>query len=360
VPSITTLEKFRYNGLGMADNHFIRRNWRMILTIITFTALVLFVYFIRDQIIETFQNLDNVNLWIILLMIPLQYGYYHFSAQQYVDLFRILGNKVSYRKMMRTTVELSFVNSVFPSGGVSGFSYFGLVLRGEGIRAARATIVQTMRFVLLFASFQLLLFFALFLLALDGSVNNFLLLIAGSLATLLIVGSGLFIYIISSRTRINNFFTFVTKAINKLIQVVRPKQPETINIERAKSVFSDYHDNYTVIKEKYKELRRPLAQSFMINLIEVLTIYVVFLAFGQWVNLGAVIIAYAVANFAGLISVLPGGIGIYEGLMIAVLVAGGVPAALSLPVIIMYRVLNISLQVPVGGILYYQRLHKDD
>jgi uncharacterized protein (TIRG00374 family) len=84
------------------------------------------------------------------------------------------------------------------------------------------------------------------------------------------------------------------------------------------------------------------------------------MAFGQWVNLGAVIIAYAVANFAGLVSVLPGGVGVYEGLMIAILAAGGVPAALSLPVIIAYRVLNTLLQVPLGGLFYYQRIHGDN
>jgi uncharacterized protein (TIRG00374 family) len=84
----------------------------------------------------------------------------------------------------------------------------------------------------------------------------------------------------------------------------------------------------------------------------VATIYTVFAAFGQLVNPGAVIIAYAVANFAGLISVLPGGIGIYEALMTGVLAAGGVPAALSLPVIIAYRIINISLQIPAGAYLY--------
>ena len=86
----------------------------------------------------------------------------------------------------------------------------------------------------------------------------------------------------------------------------------------------------------------------------------IFLAFGQWVNLGAVIIAYAIANFAGLISVIPGGIGIYEGLMVGVLAAGGVPAALSLPVIVMYRILTIFLQIPLGGFLYYKTLHKGE
>lgn len=67
------------------------------------------------------------------------------------------------------------------------------------------------------------------------------------------------------------------------------------------------------------------------------------------------IIAYAVANFAGLVSVAPGGTGIYEGLMIAVMVSAGVSAGVTIPVVIMYRVLNTLIQVPPG---YYFALKR--
>jgi len=76
-------------------------------------------------------------------------------------------------------------------------------------------------------------------------------------------------------------------------------------------------------------------------------------------NIGAVILAYAVANFAGLVSVLPGGIGIYEALMTAVLVASGVPAAVSLPVTVMYRVVNTAVQIPIGYYFYHRTLQGD-
>ena len=79
-----------------------------------------------------------------------------------------------------------------------------------------------------------------------------------------------------------------------------------------------------------------------------------YVAFGEWVNIGAIILAYAVANFAGLISVLPGGIGIYEALMTGVLAAAGIPAALSLPVTVMFRVLSTTLQIIPGYYFYHK------
>ena len=113
------------------------------------------------------------------------------------------------------------------------------------------------------------------------------------------------------------------------------------------------------IRRNLYVLKLPLVYALFANLTEICAIYVVYLAFGHLVNPGAVILAYAVANFAGLISILPGGIGIYEGLMTGVLVAGGVPAALSLPVTIMYRVVNMSVQLPPGYFYYQKNLHTD-
>ena len=337
---------------------FWRRNWRTLLTLVTFIALGAFVYALRHKIFETLQNLEDVNVFILLAMPLFQLGHYHFVALFYRRLFRILDEYVRYRFLLKTSLELNFVNLVFPSGGISGFSYFSLRMRTKGVSAGKATLVQTMRFVLLFIAFQILLFIGLILLALDGKANNFMILIASSLGTLLLVFTVGLTYIIGSEKRIDKFFTFVTKALNKLIQLVRPKNAETINVARAKSAFQEYHGNYNILRMNYLKLKRPLLYAITINLTEVATIYAVFAAFGHLVNPGAVIIAYAVANFAGLISVLPGGIGIYEALMTGVLAAGGVPAGVSLPIVVAYRVVNIGIQLPPGAYLYHRALHE--
>ena len=94
------------------------------------------------------------------------------------------------------------------------------------------------------------------------------------------------------------------------------------------------------------------------NITEIAALYVVYIAFGDYVNIGAVILAYAVANFAGLISVLPAGIGIYEGLMTAVLVATGIPAGLSISVTIMFRIVTMFIQLPPGYYFYQKALRQ--
>jgi hypothetical protein len=213
-----------------------------------------------------------------------------------------------------------------------------------------------MKLMLVFLSFEVLLVFGLLSLAVMGRVSNLTILVAATLSTLVIVGTGAFIYIVGSKRRINSFFTAVTRGLNRVIHVVRPKHPETINISSARHVFDDFHANYNTIKDSRKQLHGPFWYALLANVTEVLAIYIVFVAFGHVINIGAVILAYAVANFAGFVSVLPGGVGIYEAIMTAVLATAGVPAAVSLPVVVTYRILNTLIQLPPGYFLYQRAL----
>lgn len=332
--------------------------WKKVLTFGTLFALGALIYFSRDKISDTILNIQNVHAWVLLLMIVWQLLNYHSYTQMYRALYKLLKTKIEYWPMYKASVELNFVNHVFPSAGVAGFSYFAFRMKQEGAPASQSTLIQMMRFVLVFISFQILLFSGLVILAIDGKANNFTMLVAGSIATALAIGTAIAMYIAGNKARINAFTVGLTKLLNRAIQVVRPKHPETINVEWVRRLFLDLHEDYLILRKNLGALRRPFIFSFFANFTEVATIYMVFLAFGEPVNIGAVILAYAVANFAGLVSVLPGGIGIYEALMAGVLATAGVPPEIGIPATIMYRILSMAIQLPPGWYLYQIALKK--
>ncbi len=337
---------------------FLKRNWKLVLNIVTFALLGGAMFLVRHDIAKAVQDLGRINAIALLLIIPLQFQNYAAYAHLYQEFLRILGNKQPFKRMYEVALELNFVNHVFPSGGVSGFSYFTARLKPYGVTTAQATLTQTMRFILTFASFVILLFIGLFLLALGGSASNMTIFITCSLAFLTvfsIIGGA---YIISSEARIKSFTRTLTRVMNKGLHVVRPKYPETINLKRVERLCNEMHANYVILREKLPQLRGPFFYSSLANITELATIYVVYIAYGHFVNPGAIIIAYALANFAGLVAVLPGGIGVYEGLMTAVLVSAGVPAGLAISVTVMYRVLNLALSLPVGYFFYHKALNK--
>jgi uncharacterized membrane protein YbhN (UPF0104 family) len=136
--------------------------WKVILNVVTLLALLFLIYAIRGQLAATFRNLVHVNAWALLLMIPIEFLNYHAQTKLYQRLFTIVGNKLSYWYLFKMSLELNFVNHVFPSGGVTGISYFGVRLRdGRQISGGKATLIQVMKLAMTFLSFELLIVFGL-------------------------------------------------------------------------------------------------------------------------------------------------------------------------------------------------------
>lgn len=336
---------------------FLRHNWKLLLNVVTFGLLGLAIFLLRHDIGHSLQDLGKVNTFALLLMIPLQALNYHAYTRLYQQFMRILHHNIDYKFLLKVTLELNFVNHVFPSGGVSGFSYFSLRLKERRVSAAKSALCQMMRFVLTFGTYLFLLFVGLFALSIRGGASNMTILITCSLAFLVLFLSLMGVYIIGSKQRIEDFTGALARATNYIIHLVRPHHPETLNLQRVKSLFGDLHDNYLLLRDNKQQLKSPALYAMLANLTELLTLYVVYIAYGSYVNIGAVIIAYALANFAGLIAILPGGVGVYEGLMTIVMVSAGVPAGLALSVTVMYRVLNMILSLPIGYYFYHAALN---
>jgi len=346
---------------AMEDRSWARRHWKLLLNVVTVAALALLFYLIRHQVADTFKNFEHINGWMLALIIPVEVLNYHAQARLYQRLFAIVGNKLPYWYLYKASLELNFVNHVFPSGGVTGLSYFTLRLRqGKELSSGKATLIHVMKIALYFAAFEVVLIIGVFCLAATGRVNNLVMLVAGSISTLLVVGTAIFLYVIGSKQRINSFLLALTKLLNRLIHLVRPRSPETINLSQARRMFDDFHETYRQLKDNYQQLKVPFLYALVADITEVLAIYVVYMAFGEWVNIGAVILAYGIANFAGLVSVLPGGVGVYEALMTAVLASTGVRPGVSLPVTVMYRIVNTAIQIPPGYYLYNRALHRGE
>src|SRR3990167_10444973 len=162
-------------------------NWRLYLTILAFAGLVGLIYGLRHQILDAIKQLGDINAAALLLIIPLKFLNYDAYARLYRGLIAILGNQVGYWQMYRLSLELNFVNYILPSAGISGISYFGLRSRAFGISAAKGTLSQFAKMLLLYVSYQPLLIIGLLLLAMRNHVNNLVLITATSLITLLVI-----------------------------------------------------------------------------------------------------------------------------------------------------------------------------
>ncbi|HUD06555.1 MAG TPA: lysylphosphatidylglycerol synthase transmembrane domain-containing protein [Candidatus Saccharimonadales bacterium] len=335
-------------------------NWRLLLTYVTLVGFLILIFAIRKQIFSTIDTIHTVDFWALALIVPIEALNYHAQAKLYQESMEILGTKLSYKFLYRFSLELNFFTTIFPSGGISAFTYMNVRLKNKKISAAQSTLIQLTKFAMVFASFQILLIVGLLLLAIGGHANELMVLIAGALMMLLVVLTGATIFVIGSESRINTVFTYITRLINSVIKLIRPSVTEGIKIDTVKRVFKELHQNYLLLRGNLKALKWPFIWGMIANITEIAAVYIVYVAFGHWENPGGIIMAYAVANFAGIVSILPAGIGVYETLMTVILAAAGISPSLSIPVTIMYRVVNTSIQVIPGYALYQRALRRGE
>lgn len=333
---------------------------KLVINVVTIIALAVLLYFSWPQITAGLKEIGGAKWSIIALMIPMQIINYYAVGMLYYDFFAANNQKIKSRwAMFKVALELNFVNHVFPSGGVAGFSYLGVRMRHYGVPVAKTTLAQAMRFALTFISFIIILFVGLFLLSFDNRAGGLVLFIGMSIAFLTLFGTLFGVYIVSDEGRIKAFTAFLPKAFNSLLRPFTKKR-DLINISKVEKLFTELHKDYTDIAKERSRLKKPFIWALIINISEIATAYLAYLALGQTVNPGAVILAYSVASFAGLISVLPGGIGVYEALMTATLTSAGIPKALALSATLIYRIFTMIIFLPIGFILYQLALKKGE
>jgi len=116
---------------------------------------------------------------------------------------------------------------------------------------------------------------------------------------------------------------------------------------------------FTQLTERLHELakdRRQLAKTIAFAsanwLFDAGSLYVFLGAFGRWVDPVALLVAYGLANIAGVIPITPGGLGVIETTLSGILVGFGTPRSIAIWGVIGWRLVNFWLPIPVGGAAY--------
>lgn len=329
------------------------RTW---LSIITLTLLMVVVIAAWGDIREAFGYLAKVNLWIIALMIPAQFMSYFATGEMIFSYLRAKGNirDLNVLKVTRMSLELNFVNHVFPSGGAAGVAYFSWLLSRHGVSSGRATMAQIIRFALTFVSFVLLLLVALAVLIIDHSVDRTIILLSLLLVVLAVGGTLGGIFLLSSKQRLDRFSVWLARTVNHFVGwITRGKKRTVANAVAITDFFGDIHEDYLAIRREKKILIKPFLWSLLANIMDVVLIYIAFWSFGVQVNPAIIFIAFGLSSIASAIAVTPGGAGVYEAVMVAFLGSAGVPLEIAIAGTLLARVL-LMLGTIVFGYAFYQ------
>jgi uncharacterized protein (TIRG00374 family) len=87
-------------------------------------------------------------------------------------------------------------------------------------------------------------------------------------------------------------------------------------------------------------------------LLDAAALWITLLAVGQRPGVVGLLVAYGLANVMAAIPVSPGGLGVIEAILIPTLVGFGTPRAEASVGVVVYRLINFWLPIPVGAVSY--------
>lgn len=336
-------------------------SFRAWLSTITLLFIAVIIFFSRHELVAAWKLLEHVNIWILLLLIPMQIFSYYAGAEMMFSYLRSkkLISAISGLGLARMALEMNFVNHILPSGGVSGVSYMSWRLGHYGVSPGKATMAQMVRYVMGFVAFITLLVVAVVMVTIDGGINRWIILVSSALVTgmvSVILGG---IFLLSSKRRMTSFAGWLTRAINSFVRrVTFRKVKQVVARERVATFFDEMHDDYVALKRDKRVLIKPFLWGILFTAADVSLFLITFWALGEPVNPAPVLIAFGVASVAGFFVVTPGGAGAYEAIMVAFLAVAGLSSGTAIAGIVLTRVILLLGTIGLGYLFYQHAILK--
>ncbi|HSX48121.1 MAG TPA: lysylphosphatidylglycerol synthase transmembrane domain-containing protein [Candidatus Nanoarchaeia archaeon] len=331
-------------------------SWRGFLTYAALAALAIILVGHSGQIGQLVMLLHRARWYLLSLVVIAQAFSYYSNAKFYQSFLAIFNYQIAWRRLYKAALAINFVNVVFPSAGISGASFLSKALHEE-VPTGKTTLTQVIRYVFTFMSFLAVLVLGFFMLFLTNNNDALATRVTLLLILVIIVGSLVLLVLIGERSRVEKFGEWVIKGLNWLGKTFARRRRKIITKDQLRHFFDEFYQGYTFLLEEKGHWWAPMWWALAGSLAEVATVYAVAVAFtGRLINPGIIIAGYTLANILSLVAVVAGGVGLYEATMIATFVTLGMPYALALSIVLVYRTLNFVLFLPFGFNYYRQQL----
>ena len=337
---------------------------RKIISILTFILMAFVVWEAKDQILMAFNYLQDMNIIVVLMLIPEQLFMYYCCGQMFFSYMRAKGDSKNMSRfdLFRISLELNFMNHAVPSGGVSGLGYIAWRLKPYGASYGETSFMYLLRYAITISTNQLQTIIAIIFLISQGELTDSMSWILGVVAAacfaifLVIVA---IVVIASSRKRIDWFAKIGTQFVNWFVnKVTFGHRPKILELKTVQSYFRDIHKNLMDARKNKSILVKPMLWGVVYSFLEVATYWVVSISMGHPELLPSIMVAEAIGSVVGGIVATPGGIGGYEGSMIGIMTMLGVDIGLATADVITTRVIVLVLTVGSGYGFYQHAVSK--
>lgn len=350
----------------MAKKRKFRFPWRTIISIATIGLVGYVIYQNWDGFVETFDNLNRTNIFVLLLLVPEQLFMYYACGQIFFSYLESKYHKIfSKKEKLKISTELNFVNRAVPAGALGGLAYLTYRLRPFDVTAGQASFLYIFRFgITTVVNYVQALIAVLVLLALGSIPAEATWIIWVSLLMNMGVFTilGLIIYVASSKKRIEFFAMLVGKFMAFVVRVVTFGHKKSLfRKEKVQDYFLSIHDCVVIVRKDKKSLYKPTMWGFIYSLCEIGVYWIIACAMGRPEILPVIMVGEAIGSvFDGIVPYGPYELGM-SGVM-GLLLGGTEDAiAVSLITVVMARALSLMFTIATGYWPYQQAIRgKED
>jgi hypothetical protein len=327
---------------------FYMRNTRWLFWILIAAFLWLMVSNLADIESVALPLIRGQPVWILLAAV-LQVLYYTVFAAMFKSAFNTVDMRSSIRNLIPVTLGALFINLVAPTWGLAGAALYvdDASHRGESpARAAAGTLLaQTSDF----SAFAIILGGGVSYLSMRNLLENYE--IAGSVVLFVIICGLAFSLILGlwSPILLVKSLHLAQQGIDGLAKKVHRNTflPDGWATRNA----ADFSYSAGAIEAHPKRLALTLSVALAAHLINIASLYTLFLAFNQPIGFGPLVAGYAMGILFWNVSPVPQGIGVVEGVMVLVYTSLGINGFVAASIVLAFRGLNFWLPMLLGFVL---------
>lgn len=320
--------------------------------VLLWLLLISFVWVVVTRVTEI-QNLAQTlarGLWVwVLVAAILQVLYYVVMTASYQAAFWTVEVRGRLLQLLPVTFAALFVNVVAPTGNVSGMALWADDAARRGESPARTMAGTLLQLIVDFVAFTLVLAIGMVYLFLEHDLKAYEVVGAIILFLLTLALSSLLALGLWNPELLRRLLFWLKGAANKLAKGL--KRADFFDEEWVERNAAEYTDASAAIARYPGRLARTMGIMILAHIVDLASLYVLFLAFHYPIQLWALVAGYAMGILFWIVSPTPQGIGVVEGVMTLVFTSLGVPAAVAATVTLAFRGLTFWLPLLIGFII---------
>ena len=317
----------------------------------TLVVIVLFlfgIYFLVPRLVgipEVLKLILHVNKSYLIIGFIFEIISYVGAAILLGLILSTMGYKIKFFDRFKIGSIAAFAIHFFPVGSLGQGAVDYAFLRKRDVEAGSILLMWVLRIIISYTAFLIIFLVGLILLPTIPHLKLSPKLISLIIFAVLSFLAGYIIYLYRHKDQFRVFWNRFLRFFDSFLSKVRGRK---VSQERESEIFEDIYRGIGLFGRKKRYSVYAVLAAAIFWLGDITCFYFVFLSFGYHIHWGILIFGYCISALLGMISFIPGGLGVTEGSMGLLFASLGVPSSLAIMSILVFRFFSFWIWIPFG------------